>query len=418
MRWIALFALLIAMAAGLAWYGLQARWFTEPVWPYLHLAKSAVLVAIAALVTGLLGRLADGIACGQLGWQRRLRERAGAEPDEPLREVTWAHWALVSIIWIAIPLALLDQWGLGAVSEQAIERLLNSGIRIGDIHLVPGQMLLGAVVFFALVTLFRWLAHRLETTWLARTPLDASLRESVATLFGYAAFVIAVLVGLAIGGVDLTKFAIIAGALGVGIGFGLQNIVNNFVSGLILLFERPIRTGDFIEVNGTEGYVRKVRIRATEIETLNRQHVIVPNSDLLSNHVTNWMLRDTYGRITVGVGVAYGSDTALVQRLLLQAAEEHPLVLGGDQNLAPKPLVWFSNFGDSSLDFELKCHVRDVAKRYLIASELRFAIDQAFRAHDVTIPFPQRDIWFKNATGAETAPDSSPPNKQRASPEG
>lgn len=411
MRWIALLASLVAIAASISWYGLHAQWFTEPAWPFLHVTKSAVLVAIAAVLTGLLGRLAEGVACGQLGWQRRLRARAGAEPDEPLREVTWAHWALVTLIWISIPLFLLDQWGLGAVSEQAIERLLSSGVRIGEIRLVPGQMLLGAVVFFALVTLFRWLSHRLETRWLARTPLDASLRESVATLFGYAAFVVAVLVGLAIGGVDLTKFAIIAGALGVGIGFGLQNIVNNFVSGLILLFERPIRTGDYIEVNGTEGYVRKVRIRATEMETLNRQHVIVPNSDLLSNHVTNWMLRDTYGRITVGVGVAYGSDTSLVKTLLLQAAEDHELVLGSDQTLAPKPLVWFSNFGDSSLDFELKCHVRDVTKRYLIASELRFAIDQAFRANDVTIPFPQRDVWFKNTASVDSPPATEPPSQ-------
>ena len=182
----------------------------------------------------------------------------------------------------------------------------------------------------------------------------------------------------------------------------MQNIVNNFVSGLILLFERPIRSGDYIDVNGTEGFVRKVRIRATEIETLNRQHVIVPNSDLLSNHVTNWMLRDRFGRITVGVGVAYGSDTALVKKLILGVANAHELVMGEDQTQVPHPLVWFADFSDSSLNFELKCFVRDVARRYAIASDLRFAIDQAFREHQVTIPFPQRDLWIRQDQAADT----------------
>lgn len=406
MRWIAPIAALCAAAAATAWYGLQQQWFTHPVWPFLLLTKSFGLVAVAAGLTVLLARLSDGIATGQLIWQQRLRAQAGADPDEPLREVTWAHWAIVAILWIAVPLTLLDWWGLGGVSEQMIDRLLTTGISVGDIRVVPGQMLLGAVVFLMLVSGFRWLSHRLETNWLAHTPLDASLRESVATLFGYGAFVLAVLIGLAIGGVDLTKFAIVAGALGVGIGFGLQNIVNNFVSGLILLFERPIRTGDFIDVNGTEGFVRKIRIRATEIETLNRQHVIVPNSDLISNHVTNWMLRDKFGRITVGVGVAYGSDTALVKRLLHEVADGHDEVMGSDQALAPKPLVWFSNFGDSSLDFELKCYVRDVTRRYAVASDLRFAIDQAFRSNGVTIPFPQRDVWFKNTASVSSEQQS------------
>ncbi len=402
MRWIALIATFCAAAAAAAWYGLQQQWFTAPVWPFLHLTKTAAWIGGAALLTAVLERLAAGISTGQQAWQQRLRERAGAEPGEPLREVTWAHWALVTMIWVAVPLILLDQWGLSTMSEQVLDRLLSTGISIGEIRIVPGQMLLGAVVFLALVSLFRWLSHRLENTWLARTPLDASLRESVATLFGYAAFVVAVLIGLAIGGVDLTKFAIIAGALGVGIGFGLQNIVNNFVSGLILLFERPIRSGDYIDVNGTEGFVRKVRIRATEIETLNRQHVIVPNSDLLSNHVTNWMLRDRFGRITVGVGVAYGSDTALVKKLILGVASAHELVMGEDQTQVPHPLVWFADFGDSSLNFELKCFVRDVARRYAIASDLRFAIDQAFREHQVTIPFPQRDLWIRQDQAADT----------------
>lgn len=407
MRLLALVAVVIGLAAAAAWYALQQQLASLPAWPYLLIVQSAALVLAAALLVDWAARLSTGIAHGQHGWQRRLRARAGAEPDEPLREVIWAQWVVVASIWIAVPLMLLRLWGLTDVSEHLLDRLLNSGVQIGEIRIIPGQLLLGAVVFVALITAFRWMSHRMETRWLSRTPLDASVRESVATLFGYAAFVAAILVGLAIGGVDLSKFAIIAGALGVGIGFGLQNIVSNFVSGLILLFERPIRTGDFIDVAGTEGFVRKVRIRATEMETIDRQHVIVPNSDLLSNHVTNWVLRDNYGRISVSVGVAYGSDTQLVRRLLFEVADHHDMVLGTDQDIAPKPLVWFQDFGDSSLDFVLKCHVRDITKRYSIASDLRFAIDAAFRANDVTIPFPQRDVWFKNAATVTRA-DSMP----------
>lgn len=361
------------------------------------LARSCGLVLLAALLSLVIQRVSDGVAEGQRGWQKRIRAKLGADDDDgTLRELIWAKWSLLILIWFSVPLAVLRFWGLDAAAETVVERALGTGIQVGEVQIIPGQLLLGMVVFVVLVSIVRWVSYRLEHRWLARTPLEPSLRESVATLFGYTAFVLAILVGLGVGGVDMTKFAILAGALGVGIGFGLQNIVNNFVSGLILLFERPVRTGDYIAVGGSEGTVRKVRIRATEIQTLNNQNVIIPNSELISTHVTNWMLRDRYCRITVGVGVAYGSDTDLVRRILFEVAEEHPLVFGMQQEQAPKPMVWFTNFGDSSLDFEIKCYIQDVTRRYIVASEMRFEIDRKFREHDVTIPFPQRDVWFKN----------------------
>ena len=362
------------------------------------LVGSSALIAIAALASIAIRSLFDGIAEGERRWQKKIRAKLGADDEDgTLRELIWAKWSLIILIWIAVPLAVLKIWGLDNAAEAVMERLLGTGIQVGEFQVIPGQLLLGMVVFVVLVSIVRWVAYRLEHKWLLRTPLEASLRESVATLFGYTAFVIAILVGLGVGGVDMTKFAILAGALGVGIGFGLQNIVNNFVSGLILLFERPVRTGDFIAVGDSEGTVRKVRIRATEIQTLNNQNVIIPNSELISTHVTNWMLRDRYCRITVGVGVAYGSDTELVKRLLFEVVEEHPEAFGMEQTQAPKPMVWFTNFGDSSLDFEIKCYIQDVVRRYIVASEMRFNIDAKFREHGVTIPFPQRDVWFKDA---------------------
>ena len=210
---------------------------------------------------------------------------------------------------------------------------------------------------------------------------------------------IAFFVALAVAGIELGKFAIIAGAVGVGIGFGLQNIVNNFISGIILLFERPIRTGDWIVVGNTEGYVRKISIRSTQIETFDRADVIVPNSELISNQVTNWMLRDPWGRVIVPIGVAYGSDVEQVRELLLQVGGEHPLVITDSLRVSP-PRVMFRGFGDSSLNFELRCFIRNVDQRLATVSDLNFAIEKVLREANIQIPFPQRDLHLRSVDPA------------------
>jgi len=192
--------------------------------------------------------------------------------------------------------------------------------------------------------------------------------------------------------------ALVAGALSVGIGFGLQNIVNNFISGLILLFERPIKTGDWIVVDDVEGYVKRISIRSTHIQTFDRADVIVPNSALISGKVVNWMLKDVKGRIRVPIGVAYGSDVQAVKKVLHEIAGEHPEVIKSEI-LAPAPVVLFIGFGDSSLDFELRCHIRDIDKKVQTTSDLNFAIDAAFRAQKIEIPFPQRDIHIIGTEG-------------------
>jgi potassium efflux system protein len=215
----------------------------------------------------------------------------------------------------------------------------------------------------------------------------------VVTITGYIMFVIAALVALSVAGFDFSNIAIIAGALSVGIGFGLQNIVNNFVSGLILLFERPVRKGDWIQVGTTEGYVQDIRIRSTRILTFDRSDVIVPNSEMISNQVTNFMLGDIRGRAIIKVGVAYGSDTEKVRYILMQVAEENELVV--KDGSSPRPAVLFRGFGDSSLDFELRVHLYDVDRRLSTISDINFAIDKAFREEGIEIPFPQRDVHVK-----------------------
>ena len=175
--------------------------------------------------------------------------------------------------------------------------------------------------------------------------------------------------------------------MSVGIGFGLQSIVNNLVSGFILLFERPIKVGDWIIVGDKEGLVKKISFRATEIETWQRASVIVPNGELLTTAVTNWTHSDRRGRVEVPVGVAYGSDVEKVREILLACADEHDRVLKD-----PPPWVLFMNFGNSSLDFELRCFTNDVMRRMGCASDLRFAIDKRFREEGIEIPFPQHVV--------------------------
>jgi small-conductance mechanosensitive channel len=199
--------------------------------------------------------------------------------------------------------------------------------------------------------------------------------------------VIAVALAIAVMGIDLTNIALVAGALSVGIGFGLQNVVNNFVSGLILLVERPIKVGDWVVIGGKEGFVKRVNFRATEVETWQRASVIIPNAEILSTAVTNWTHKDRYGRIEIRVGVAYGSDVDKVRDVLLTAAREHERVLD-----YPEPFVLFMDFGDSSLNFELRCFTADVLYRPRIASDLRFEIDHRFRDQGIEIPFPQRVV--------------------------
>jgi potassium-dependent mechanosensitive channel len=369
------------------------------------LQSSALLLVLVAALVVLMHRVAAGLNSGRHPWQRRLRERLGVAPDRPIGELRWLLVSVHLVLWPLVAWLLLNIWGLHERGQVLAARLFVTGIAVGSTSLVPGKLLLGLIYFLVLLTFTRWLRRKIERDWLPHTGVETSTRESIATVFGYLTFVLAVVVGLSSAGFDFTKLAIVAGALSLGIGFGLQNIVSNFVSGLIILFERPVRIGDYVVVGATQGFVRHIRIRATEIETWDRETVIVPNSDLLSNHLRNLNLRDRFGRVIVAVGVAYGSDTGRVKQVLLDVARAHPMVLQEDE--VPDitgPGVVFANFGASSLDFELRAYVRDSEKRTRTASDLRFAIDAAFREAGIEIPFPQQDVWVRGLPQAATSP--------------
>lgn len=224
---------------------------------------------------------------------------------------------------------------------------------------------------------------------------EMDTQSAVASIVTYISFSVALVAALIVLGINFTGLAIIIGALSVGIGLGLQPIVNNFVSGLVLLIEKPIKSGDRILIDNTEGFVKKVRIRSTQVMTLSKEDVIIPNSDLVTKSVTNYMFRNSNWRVTTQVGVAYGSDIELVKNILMDVSKDHELVL---QEAPNQPIVLFRQFGDSSLVFELWCVIRDVNKKYAVVSDLNFKIDHAFRAAGITIAFPQRDVHIKDHT--------------------
>jgi small-conductance mechanosensitive channel len=223
------------------------------------------------------------------------------------------------------------------------------------------------------------------------TSTDASIANSIETVVGYAGMAIAGLVAVSYAGLDITNFAIVAGALSVGIGFGLQSIFNNFVSGLILLVERPIKVGDRLVVGDQQGLVRRISVRATEIETFDRASLLVPNSELITGRVLNWTHRDSTAAFNIKVGTSYKADPEQVIATLIKCAEDHPQVLS-----TPAPSAVLEAFGDSALLFNLRVSLPDVGNHVAVQSDLRVAVFKAFAAAGIEIPFNQMDVNLRD----------------------
>ena len=286
-------------------------------------------------------------------------------------------------------------WRVPVSEVRVLEAYISRGFTIGSIEIVPSKIFESLVVLSLLLITNSWFQRGLENKWLALTRIDRGARESISTVSNYVGVAIAVLIALDVAGMDFSKLAIVAGALSVGIGFGLQNIVNNFASGLILLFERPIKTGDWIIAGGVEGLVKRISIRSTQIESFDHADIIVPNSELISGSLTNWLHKSWNGRIRMKLGVAFGSDTEKVRDVLLEIARNHKQVILNNPRMHD-PKVLFLSFGDNSLNFELRFFVRNIQNRLDIQSDLNFAIDKAFRENDIEIPFPQQVVYLRD----------------------
>jgi small-conductance mechanosensitive channel len=360
------------------------------------LLGTALLVLIVWIATMLLREFFDGVDEGRYHWCRQVRKKLSLQLGEPVPGLIWLRLLVMLTLWLGFAASVVGLWGYSDTIWSWLRETVTEGVEVGTLRIAPLQWAVGIAVFAFLITLVRWFRNEILPALVAKSRYDRGAQEAIVTISGYIGVILAAIIGLSLAGFSFTNLAIIAGALSVGIGFGLQNIVNNFISGIILLFERPIRTGDWIIVGTTEGYVRKISIRSTQIETFDRADVIVPNSELISNQVTNWVLHDPWGRVTVPIGVAYGSDVEKVREILLQIAADHPLVITDGQKVSP-PKVLFRGFGDSALNFELRCFIQSIDRRLDTLSDLNFAINRALEAAGISIPFPQRDLHLRSA---------------------
>lgn len=377
-----IFVLLILTGLGLIFSSLLG---------YVGMARfvaTQIVVTGAIVVTMYIGVLSGRAvsatnAFAETAVGKRLEQRFGLG-QVALDQVGLAAGLAIYLLLIVffIPLVLL-QWGFQFADIESWAYRIFTEIRIGSITISLVGIIAGILLFIIGFIVTRWFQKWIDGNVLARSQVDAGVRNSVRTAVGYAGVAVAGLVGISAAGINLSSLALVAGALSLGIGFGLQNIVSNFVSGLILLAERPFKVGDWVVAGTTEGFVRRISVRATEIETFQRQTVIVPNSVLINGQVGNWTHRNKLGRIDMAISVHGGNDPRRVQEILAE-------VVRGQQGLLrnPEPMVVFQAFSPSTLDFEIRAFLADILNGTGVKSDLRAAILERFRQEEIAIGGP------------------------------
>lgn len=293
--------------------------------------------------------------------------------------------------------AVLFSFGIDDQLPIISHQIMTANIAVGEAHISTGALVTAVLCLFATFIGIRILRALLDDEILPRLNIAQGIAYAISMLSRYVVAIIGFLFALSAAGIDLSKMTILAGAVGVGIGFGLQNIVNNFVSGLILLIEQPIHVGDLVETNTAHGVVKHIGIRASTITTSHGADIIVPNGQLLALDLMNWTRSNRSRRIDITLGVAYGSDPQQVQQLLVSAVKDHSMVRS-----QPEPVAFFMGFGESSLDFRVQMWVTDASDATSISSDLRNSILASLTANGINIPFPQRDLWIRESTDKDT----------------
>jgi small-conductance mechanosensitive channel len=384
--------LLMVPLTALAGYAAFADYLVNGlVWTALLMVSYLALRALGREVMTVL--LDPGTRPG-----RWARETVLVDEGQAERLHAWLQIVGDAVFGFVGLLVLLTIWGVSLDDLAAWLRRILTGVNIGRYTIAPGNVLVGVIVFFGMLLATRLLQRFLSDRVLPQTRLDSGAQDSIRTGVGYLGFTVAILVGVSAMGIDLSSVALVAGALGVGIGFGLQNIVNNFVSGLIMLAERPVKVGDVIKVGDQTGQVRAINVRATEVETNEGATVIVPNSMIVSAPVINLTHKNGTSRVDIKLGVVYGTDPAKVSEVLMACARANKLVLS-----LPQPLVVFANFGASSLDFELRVFVAELAHIIPAGNALRFAIAKAFAEQGIEFAYSRVDVMVLNQAAAPAA---------------
>ncbi len=301
-------------------------------------------------------------------------------------------------LWYQIDLIITDLWS-------RIPGIWNwSLFKIDKNSITFGQLIIGISLLIAGYFIVRRLTRHLERLILRKLDVQESIGHAISTFMLYFFMIVLCLFTMRLLNIPITIFTVIGGALAVGIGLGSQNIMNNFVSGLIVILEQPIRAGDIVEVDGLTGEVERIGARATTIKSIDNTQIVVPNSSFLEKNILNWTLSDAVVRRRVNVGVIYGSPTRQVEKLLLKAVEGHKMVLK-----SPSPIVFFKEFGNHSLNFSVSFWVRvkHIMELKQIPSDIRFRVDELFREHGIVIAFPQQDVHFRTPLQVEVKKPSS-----------
>ena len=357
------------------------------VWPVLALGLSAVgLEILRRAAPSWLGESSGVLPILGFFLALRLLRQLIRESLPPGPQRRRLRRGLVPMLFV---LAVLQQLGLLAPTIEFLRRPL---VTLGDTAISLFSILVALAMILGASLVGQIVQALLSRRVLPRLGVEVAVSDAIGVVVRYGLLVLGVVIGVELLGFDLTTLKIAFGALGVGIGFGLQNVVNNFTSGLILLFERTVKRGDILTVEGTDGRVQHVGLRASVLRTREGDDLILPNSILVENMVTNYSYGDELKRVDVGIGVSYASDPNTVRDLLVDVAGAHEEVLP-----QPPPSVFFDGFGDSSIDFTLRVWIRDAWKLPQVRSDLFFAVWYALKDAGIEIPFPQRDLHLRSA---------------------